>query len=158
MIHDPEIKHFNIRIYGLVINEEKEVLLTDEFQLGQKMTKFPGGGLRFGEGPAECMMREAIEEFGQEVEIVEHFYTTDFFQKSFFFKDHQIISIYYVIRFKEPVRFRISEKPFDFPEMKNGSQSFRWKKITGLSPGDLSLPIDQHVAEMLKKRYGSSEI
>jgi ADP-ribose pyrophosphatase YjhB (NUDIX family) len=104
MIHDTGIKHFNIRVYGLVISDTGEVLLTDEFQLGQKMTKFPGGGLRFGEGPADCMLREALEEFGQEVEIVEHFYTTDFYQRSFFFPDHQLISIYYIIRFKMPVR------------------------------------------------------
>lgn len=151
MIRDSEIKHFNIRVYGLIISDNKEVLLTDEFQLGQKMTKFPGGGLVFGEGAADCILREALEEFGQEVEIVQHFYTTDFFQKSLFYKDHQLISIYYIIRFKEPVRFRISGKPFDFPEMKNGSQSFRWMKISDLSPEELTFPIDQHVADLLKK-------
>ena len=155
-MRETKIKHFNIRVYGLIINEDNEVLLTDEFQLGQKMTKFPGGGLRFGEGPADCLRREAMEEFGQEVEIVEHFYTTDFYQQSLFFKDHQLISIYYIIRFKMPVRFRISEIPFDFSDMKNGNQSFRWKKISQLSPDDLSFPIDQHVANLLKERFGSS--
>lgn len=150
-----DIKHFNIRVYGLVISENSEILLTDEFQLGQKMTKFPGGGLQFGEGTADCIKREAMEEFGQEIEIVEHFYTTDFFQKALFYKDHQLISIYYIIRFKEPVKFRISEKPFDFSEMTNGNQSFRWKKIVDLSPDDLSFPVDKHVAVLLKEKYVS---
>ena len=148
-----EIKHFNIRVYGLIINESNEVLLTDEFQLGQKMTKFPGGGLKFGEGTADCMRREALEEFGQEIEIVEHFYTTDFFQKALFFNDHQLISIYYIIRFKKPVRFRISDKAFDFAELINGNQSFRWKRIIDLSADDLSFPIDRKVAAMLKERF-----
>jgi len=152
MKHHTEIRKFNIRVYGLIINENKEVLLTDEFQLDRKMTKFPGGGLKFGEGTADCIKREALEEFGQEIEIVEHFYTTDFFQKALFYKDHQLISIYYIIRFKEPVGFRISEKPFDFSGLINGNQSFRWKKIIDLSSDDLSFPIDKRVAVLLKER------
>ena len=151
-MHHADIKHFNVRVYGLIINGNSEVLLTDEFQLGRKMTKFPGGGLKFGEGTADCIRREALEEFGQEVEIVEHFYTTDFFQKALFYKDHQLISIYYIVRFKKPISFRISNKPFDFPELINGNQSFRWRKIIDLSPDDLSFPIDMHVATLLKER------
>lgn len=144
------IRHFNIRVYGLVINDNNEVLLADEYLLDQKMTKFPGGGMKFGEGPADCIKREAREEFGQDIEIVDHFYTTDFYQKSFFHKDHQIISIYYIIRFKDKIRFRISTIPFDFKELKNGNCSFRWIKIKDLSDDILTLPIDRHVATLLK--------
>ena len=132
------IRHFNIRVYGIVINENDEVLITDEYLLDQKMTKFPGGGMKFGEGPSDCMKREAVEEFGQKIEIVEHFYTTEFYQKSFFHKDHQLISIYYVIKFKDNIRLKISTAPFDFPELKNGNRSFRWIKIKDLSDEVLS--------------------
>lgn len=149
-MHHSEINQFNIRVYGLVINQRAEVLITDEFALGQKMTKFPGGGLHFGEGPVDCIQREAVEEFGQEVEIVEHFYTTHFFQKALFYQNHQLISIYYKIRFKDPIRFRISDKPFDFPDMINGSQSFRWVKIDSLKEEDLTFPIDKYVLGLLK--------
>ncbi len=55
------LKHFTIRVYGLIINNNDEVLISDEFQLSTKMTKFPGGGLEFGEGPTDCIKREAIE-------------------------------------------------------------------------------------------------
>jgi 8-oxo-dGTP diphosphatase len=147
-----KIKHFNIRVYGLVINDNNEVLLTDEYQLDQKMTKFPGGGMEFGEGPADCMKREAMEEFGQDIEIVGHFYTTDFFQKSYFHKGHQIISIYYLIRFKDDIKFKISTVPFDFKELKNGNRSFRWIKIKDLSDEVLTLPIDRHVGRLLKEK------
>ena len=146
------IRHFNIRVYGIVTNDKDEVLITDEYVLDHKMTKFPGGGLQFGEGPAECIKREAREEFRQDIDIIDHFYTTDFFQQSFFHKDHQIISIYYLIKFKEPVRFRISGIPFDFPELKNGSRSFRWIKIKDLSDDLLTFPIDRHVASLIKGR------
>ena len=72
--------NFIIRVYGIVLSKKEEVLVTDEFQVGMKMTKFPGGGLHFGEGTIECLQREFIEECnGQEIENIRHFYTTDFY-------------------------------------------------------------------------------
>jgi ADP-ribose pyrophosphatase YjhB (NUDIX family) len=115
-----------------------------------KMTKFPGGGLCFGEGTVDCLKREAIEEFGQEIEIIEHYYTTHFFQQALFYSDQQLISIYYLARFPEAPRFKISDKPFDFPEMINESQSFRWARIAGLAEKNLSFPIDRFVIGLLK--------
>lgn len=145
----PEIKHFNIRVYALII-KDGYILLSDEFVHDMKMTKFPGGGLYFGEGPADCLKREAIEEFGQEIEIIEHYYTTHFFQQALFFEDQQLISIYYLARFPEVPRFRISDKPFDFQVLKNESQSFRWAGITELLENELSFPVDRFVFNLLK--------
>jgi ADP-ribose pyrophosphatase YjhB (NUDIX family) len=147
----PEIKHFNIRVYALILNDAGDILLSDEYVLDTKMTKFPGGGMHFGEGPADCIRREALEEFGQEIEIVEHFYTTDFFQRALFYAEHQLISIYYRARFKEPPTFKISGRAFDFPALVNGSQSFRWCNMDLLDEEDLTFPIDKHVLGLLKK-------
>ena len=106
---------FVIRVYGLIINTKKEVLLSDEFQAGMKMTKFPGGGLEFGEGPIDCLKREFKEECnGQQISAIKHFYTTDFYQKALFFENHQLISIYYRDELKNPLRFTVSTIPFDF--------------------------------------------
>ena len=146
----PEIRQFNIRVYGLIINEKAQILLSDEFVLDQEMTKFPGGGLQFGEGPEDCLKREAREEFGQEIEIISHFYTTGFFQRALFFEDSQLISIYYRARLPEQPLFKISVKPFDFPTGVNGSQSFRWADIATLSEEELSFPIDRYVLGKLK--------
>ena len=143
-----------IRVYGLVINDRNQVLLTDEYLMDMEMTKFPGGGLIPGEGPAECMHREALEEFGQPVEILSHYYTTDFYQKAFFYPNHQLVSIYYKIKFPDPISFEISDTPFAFGERIEGSQSFRWESIKSLNPEDLTFPIDKMVAEMLKKDLG----
>src|SRR6056297_1281357 len=149
-----KIKGFNIRVYGLIINQHKQILLSDEFQLGMKMTKFPGGGLKFGEGTIDCLKREAVEEFGQPIEIIEHFYTLDYFQPALFYSEYQLISIYYFARLVEPVKFKVSDEPFDFPEMKNGNISFRWKNINELKEDDLTLPVDKKVAGMLQDKFG----
>lgn len=141
---------FTIRVYALIINEKREVLITDEYQLDMKMTKFPGGGLHFGEGTIDCLKRELIEECNQELEDIQHFYTTDFYQKALFWDDHQLISIYYLARIKGELQFKISEKPFDFQEMQNGNQSFRWISASAINPDDFTFPIDKHVALLLK--------
>lgn len=139
-----------IRVYGLILNDRHEVLVSDEFQLNQRMTKFPGGGLQFGEGPADCLVREMAEECnGQEIEQLEHYYTTGFFQKALFYPDHQLISIYYTARLGEPVRISFAERSFAFDNEVNGSQSFRWVKINALQPAEFTFPIDTFVAENL---------
>ena len=85
---------FNLRVYGILLNAQRQVLVSDEFIRGNYYTKFPGGGLEFGEGTRECLQREFKEEMDLAVEVGEHIYTTDFFQMSAFRPDHQIISIY----------------------------------------------------------------
>lgn len=147
-----EIKHFNIRVYGILKNQFDEVLVSDEFIFDTLMTKFPGGGLKFGEGPEECLIRECLEEFGQETEIIEHFYTTGFFQEAYYFKNHQLISIYYTIRLKSDPSFKISEKAFDFPAGINGSQSFRWISLQDCEPDTFTFPIDRYVVKLLKNK------
>jgi len=144
--------NFIIRVYGILINENQEVLLSDEFYSNLKITKFPGGGLNYGEGTIDCLKREALEEFGQPIEIIEHFYTTDFFQESFFHKNKQIISIFYKIKLIDPIKFEVSNKPFDF-ELKEGAISFRWKKIKLLTEDDFTFQIEKHVCKLLKKEY-----
>ena len=115
------------------------------------MTKFPGGGMEKEEGAIDCLKREVIEEFGQEIEIVKHLYTTDFYQEALFYPGFQLISIYYQIELKERPKFKISTVPFDFPEMVNESQSFRWKSIDELNEGNLTFPIDKKMVGIIKK-------
>ena len=148
------IKRFTIRVYAIIINDKKEVLLSDEFQEGMKMIKFPGGGMEFGEGTIDCLKREAVEEFGQEIEVLDHFYTTDFFQQAMFKKKYQVVSIYYLAKFKDEIKFKISDKVFDFKELKNESQSFRWQPIENLKVNDITFAIDQKVAELLVVKNG----
>jgi len=147
------LKHFNIRVYGVFLSTENEVLVSDEYQLDTLMTKFPGGGLEFGEGTIDCLRREMREECQQEITDIKHFYTTDFFQQALFFDDHQLISIYYIARLAEPVNFKISRKPFDFGDHENGNQSFRWLDPGKINADEFTFPIDKHVANLLREKF-----
>ncbi|MEO8086364.1 MAG: NUDIX domain-containing protein [Bacteroidota bacterium] len=146
---------FTIRVYGIFI-EDGNVLVSDEYIYGKFITKLPGGGLEFGEGTIDGLKREMIEETFQPVEVLEHFYTTDFFVPSAFNPEKQVISIYYMIKFISPVKFWITQKQFDFVELKDEAQSFRWLKISEIAEDSFTLPIDKKVGEMLKAKFGDS--
>ena len=139
-----------IRVYGIILSERDEVLLSDETYRGHRFTKFPGGGLEYGEGTLDCLRREIREETGCRIEILRHLYTTDFFQESLFHPGIQVISIYYLARFTEPPCFPVSKRPFDFPEDAGRGQSFRWLPLDRLTPDAVTLPIDKKVAELIR--------
>lgn len=139
---------FNVRVYGLLINENQEILVSDEQEYGMRFTKFPGGGLEYGEGMTDGLKREFVEECNLEVEIINHFYTTDFFVKSAF-NESQIISVYYVVQNKTPLELIIKTNPFDFDGDIEPLQSFRWIKLNEMKENDFTFPIDQHVAKLL---------
>ncbi|WP_374951996.1 NUDIX domain-containing protein [Mucilaginibacter sp.] len=141
---------FNVRVYGILINENNEVLISDEQEYGIHFSKFPGGGLEYGEGLTDGLKREFMEECNTEVAIVKHFYTTDFFVKSAF-NDSQIISVYYIVKAEGALNFTCKTKVFDFDSDDKTAvlQSFRWVNLDKLTPGDLTFPIDQYVAELL---------
>src|SRR6266404_3197749 len=107
---------FNLRVYGLLLGENKQVLVSDEYIRGHYYTKFPGGGLEFGEGTRDCLKREFKEEMDLDVEVTDHLYTTDFFQMSAFNPEHQIISIYYRVEALEEIRVPLRTRLFDFDE------------------------------------------
>jgi ADP-ribose pyrophosphatase YjhB (NUDIX family) len=150
---------FNIRVYGILINEGDEVLVTDELIRELKITKFPGGGLEFGEGTRDCLRREFMEEMNLKVDVGDHIYTTDFYQESAFRPGDQIISIYYYVHPLEDLSVRISTMPFEFSEgqmkiyqLHHETESFRFIPRKELSADSVSLPIDKIVAEMVSGR------
>lgn len=143
---------FNVRVYGLLINGKNEILISDEQEYGIRFTKFPGGGLEFGEGLIDGLKRELMEECNAEVEVASHFYTTDFFVKSAF-NESQVISVYYVVKNTSELNLTIKTIVFDFDGDGDVLQSFRWVKIAELDAKDFLFPTDQYVAELLKNNY-----
>src|SRR5687768_5316553 len=151
------MQRFNIRVYGILMKEDRSVLVSDEYIRGSYYTKFPGGGLEYGEGTRDCLQREFMEEMGLKVSIGDHIYTTDFFQQSAFHPDHQIVSIYYWVTALEPIKARLSLTPFHFDEAqlntykeKAETESFRFIAWQDLTPEAVTLPIDKIVVQMIK--------
>ena len=152
------INMFNIRVYGILINEYRQVLVSDEFIRGAYITKFPGGGLEFGEGTRECLAREFMEEMQLHVKVTDHIYTTDFYQQSAFNAAHQIISVYYFAKALEPIKAPLRNKAFDFDarelkmyEETGETETFRFIDWDDFSEESVSLPIDKIVAAMIKQ-------
>jgi ADP-ribose pyrophosphatase YjhB (NUDIX family) len=148
---------FNVRVYGVLLDEEKRLLVSDEFIRGQYITKLPGGGLEIGEGTRDCLQREFKEETGLDVKVGEHLYTTDFFQISAFNQKDQIISIYYHVHPISPLILEVKEKPFDFAphqiaDPKGESEVFRWINWVDIHPDSMTLPIDRVVMELIRQR------
>jgi 8-oxo-dGTP diphosphatase len=142
---------FNVRVYGLLINNRDEILISDEQEYGMRFTKFPGGGLELGEGLIDGLKREFLEECSAEIEVLSHFYTTDFFVKSAF-NNSQIISVYYMVKNLSDLNLTIKTKVFDFDGEGDVLQAFRWLKLGEMSADDFTFPIDKHVAELLIKK------
>ncbi|MDE3182260.1 MAG: NUDIX domain-containing protein [Bacteroidota bacterium] len=150
---------FNVRVYGILINDKNQILLSDEYIRGEFYTKFPGGGLEIGEGTRECLKREFKEEMDLAVEVREHFYTTDFYQQSAFNPDHQIISIYYFVTPLEEITFSLTDKEFDFTENQlqvykeqSEIETFRFIDLKDFSEEKVTLPIDKIVAKLISNR------
>jgi 8-oxo-dGTP diphosphatase len=150
----------SVRVYGILINEMKQVLVSDEYIRGSYYTKFPGGGLEVGEGTRDCLKREFKEEMNLEVAIGDHIYTTDHYVKSAFNNAHQILSIYYLAKALEPITVPLRQTAFDFDEQQMKVyneiyqiETFRFINWNDFSADAVTLPLDKIVAAIIKEKY-----
>jgi ADP-ribose pyrophosphatase YjhB (NUDIX family) len=118
------------------------ILLNEEQIRGNTVIKFPGGGLHLGEGTIDCIKREWKEELGVDVEVIGHFYTTDFFQLSAF-DDSQVISIYYNVNIPSEQIIANTEP----------NERTYWMDMGSISAEAFTLPIDKFVGNMLYERF-----
>ncbi|MGB6084818.1 NUDIX domain-containing protein [Moheibacter sp.] len=130
---------FNVRIYGLLVHENRLLIIREPFA-GMIIDKFPGGGLEFGEGTIDCLKREFKEELNLEIEVLEHIYTQDFFLASRFDEKEQILMIYYKVTAKDIAQLEVLD-----PDI----QTLIWKDLNEVTTKDLSLPTDKLVLEMV---------
>ena len=143
----PTPNRFNVRVYGIIRDASgKRLLLTRERMGDVLMTKFPGGGLEFGEGLEAGLKREMMEELKLEVKVGKLFYINEFFQRSAFKATDQLLSVYY----------EVSPQTGNFPETFSPRQfpgqylEFFWHDLKMLPIQRLSFPIDKIVVQRLK--------
>lgn len=144
------ISRFNVRIYGVLFsNDRQRVLVSDEFRFGRAFTKFPGGGLEFGEGILDALKREFYEEMEIDVLKASLFYINENFQDSAFSKKEQLLSIYYLIEEYSGRLPMIAQERFDFDQVEE-AQSFRWIEISKMSEEEFTFPVDKVISNKLK--------
>lgn len=131
------MQKFNVRVYAIVHNEDKQILICDEVHNGVAMTKFPGGGLEWGEGILDCLKRELMEEFQLRLKDSELFYVNDFFQQHYLRKEEQVIALYY--------RCTV----FGEPQAQESNVLFRWIAPEKLHPNMMTFATDKKIAELL---------
>jgi mutator protein MutT len=141
------MKSFNVRVYGLLKNDREEVLITDEFRFNHAFTKFPGGGLEFGEGLADGLKREFLEELSLEIEVGELFFVNDFYQESAFNPNHQLLIFYFWVNCKNWQEISVNrEKQI----LSQDAEMPRWIALKDISAEAMTFPVDKKVAEKLK--------
>ena len=138
-----------VRVYGLWVNSEKEVLLSDERHGEMNFTKFPGGGLELGEGVAETLIREFLEECNIRIDRFELLHVSEQVVFSMF-DGSQVIGIYYRVFSDDAFGKAIKSKVFDFDG--NSLQSFRWVPVNELTSDDLTFEMDQVAWENIRER------
>jgi len=137
---------FNIRVYGIWLKND-QILISNENIDGFEMVKLPGGGLEFGEGTKDCLIREFKEELDVKIEVKKLLHTTDTFIESAFKKNEQIIACHYLVDSSDLIReYAITQST------KVGRQnkiSFEWRDLTKALFQEFTFEMDKIALEKL---------
>ena len=142
------------RVYGFLINNSKQVLVSAERFNGIPLIKFPGGGVEWGEGLQEALIREFKEELKISIGVKENIYFNDFPVESAIDKRYQVQAFFYHVEPLESMRFStvLSLKP---PE--KNTENFIWVDLKNLSEELFTYEIEKEAAKALriyaKKHY-----
>jgi len=135
-----QLKFFNIRSYGIMINHRHEILISDEIYNGQRFSKFPGGGMELGESLTNSLRREFMEECNLNLTNLNLLHITDTVVSSIF-DESQVIGVYFQVFTDELLSIPIKTEIFDFEE--GSLQSFRWVSLQNFKARDLTFEMDQ---------------
>ncbi|MFB5944382.1 NUDIX domain-containing protein [Albibacterium profundi] len=143
------MEHFNIRVYGILINDKNQVLISDELYHGQRFSKFPGGGLELGEGLWDGLKREFMEEFDLSIDSGNLLYVTEEVIPSAFDLS-QVIGVYYQVFTSEELIFSVKEQAFDFDE--DATQALRWIDLEDFYLDTLTFEMDRQAWKNIRNK------
>lgn len=139
---------FNIRVYGLWIKNQK-VLISHENIDGFKMTKFPGGGLEFGEGVVDCLKREFREELGVELFKLSLLHVSNRFIKSSFKNNEQVVAVHYLVQSNQEISNYNIVHPTGVGKL--NSIQFVWSEINKELHDSLTFEMDKEALDSFNK-------
>ena len=139
---------FNIRVYGLWIKNQK-VLISHENIDGFKMTKFPGGGLEFGEGVVDCLKREFREELGVELVELSLLHVSNRFIKSSFKNNEQVVAVHYLVKSNQEISNYNIVHPTGVGKL--NSIQFVWSEINKELHDSLTFEMDKEALDSFNK-------
>jgi len=147
------VSRWNVRCYALILNPERTHILVarERFPDGSVGCKFPGGGVEPGEALVDALWRECTEELGSTDGLtwLGHAYTNDFFVRSAFREDEQILAVYHWMQADHDGIAWWDEKPATVAASEPLLE-MNWEAVSGLTPDAMRFPIDRHVVENLK--------
>lgn len=151
-----ELDGFNLRSYGLLI-EKGKVLLSKEWypHFPEGMIKFPGGGVQLGEGVADAVKREFMEELQMPITVKDIFHVPHGFLKSHF-DNTQVVSFYWnVTRLGGQVPLS-SPREILTDRGTPGRQKFMWIDLKEFDALKMTFPFDQEVGHRLLEIYAET--
>ena len=131
---------FNIRVYGIWIKSDK-ILLSHENIDGYAMTKFPGGGLEFGEGSLDCLKREFMEELNVKITRFRLIHVSEKYIPSVFEKNEQVIAVHYLIESDDSIKNY--ETVQNTAVGRSNRIHFKWHKLSPFLIDDFSFEMDK---------------
>jgi len=147
------VSRWNVRCYALILNPARTHILVarERFPDGSVGCKFPGGGLETGEALVDTLWRECTEELGSSDGLtwLGHAYTNDFFVRSAFRDDEQILAVYHWMQADHDGVAWWDERPGTVASTEPLLE-MNWEAVDSLTPDAMRFPIDRLVVGNLK--------
>lgn len=148
------IDKFNVRVYGLLVKDHK-ILLSREQIDDFKMLKFPGGGLEFGEGLRQAMIRELKEELEIEPDRLEQFYIAEEYVQSKLRANEQVIAVYYRIEHQNAISLKPKVQDTAFGN--KNELEFELRQLNESLVDELSFETDKQALTRLMKSINTKD-
>lgn len=138
-----------VRVYGILEDAQGHVLVSAERFRGKPLVKYPGGGVEWGEGIREALVREFQEELQLDVAVGELVFFNEFPVVSAFDPEVQVFSFFYHVSAVGPMAFE-TYSTVAVPD-EEGERAV-WVSKAELAHVPFSFPIEQEATKVYLRR------
>lgn len=133
-----------VRVYGFLENAQGQVLVSAERFRGKPLIKYPGGGVEWGEGIREALVREFQEELQLDVAVGDLVFFNEFPVVSAFDPEVQVFSFFYRVTAVGPMSFA-TQNTVAVPD--EDSERSVWVSKAELANVPFTYPIEQEATK-----------